>query len=205
MQESLRMNPWGARWGRERTIYLLLWTCAFIPFNLFHLIWAQELLQTLMITSALKNTPGSLQVSAAQAVGGIYDEHTLPAWGTLTTGPQKHALNLPQKQDYIFVFTLPGDALYPPWVLGPQGQGMFCTLEGGRCVNWWSIPSGCASLGGGWPARTGSVPWRVGNKGHIPVLLSTALNRVKCWPLWAGTLAQSISLIPLLHPHPSLS
>lgn len=34
MQESLRMNPWEARWGRKRTIYLLLWTCAFIPFNL---------------------------------------------------------------------------------------------------------------------------------------------------------------------------
>lgn len=33
MRGSLRMNPWEARWGRERTLYLLLWTHAFIPFN----------------------------------------------------------------------------------------------------------------------------------------------------------------------------
>lgn len=66
-----------------------------------------------MITSALKNTPGSLQVSAAQVLGGISDEHKLLTWGTLTTSPRKHALNLPVRQDYISIFALPGDALYP--------------------------------------------------------------------------------------------
>lgn len=67
-----------------------------------------------MITSALKNTPGSLQVSAVEALGGISDEHKLPARGTLTTSPQKHALNLPVRQDSISMFALSGDALYPP-------------------------------------------------------------------------------------------
>lgn len=80
---------------------------------------------------------------------------------------------------------------------------MFCTLEGrevSELVVLGSIPSGRASLGDGWPARTGSVPWREGNKGHVVVVSSLALlSQVKCW-LWA---VQCVSLLPLLHPHRS--
>lgn len=67
-----------------------------------------------------------------------------------------------------------------------------------------SIPSGCASLGDGWPAQTGSVPWREGNK--IPLCSQTQLSSVR-WTTGlslAGTPAQPVFLLLLRHPHPFL-
>lgn len=80
-----------------------------------------------MITSALKNIPGSFQVSAAQTLGGICDEHKLPAWGTLATDPpQKPTLNLPQRQDYASMSPFPKakeSGWYPILTPGPVESG----------------------------------------------------------------------------------
>lgn len=62
----------------------MLGTHGFIPFNL-----SPGIIANIDDHFCLRNTPGSLQVSAAQALGGISDEHKLGACGTLTTEPPK--------------------------------------------------------------------------------------------------------------------
>lgn len=154
-----------------------------------------------MIASALTNTPGSLQVSAAQALEGISDECKLPAWDS--TGPQKRALNLPLRQDCLATFAFQTMLCTH---LRSCTRSMFCTLEGERCSNRWCQGQCLLAV----------LPWEVGGQLRLVLCLGEREIRYPCAPKHscpqsdgllaslAGTPAQRTFLLPLLRPHPSL-
>lgn len=160
-------------------------------------------MQTLMIVSALKNTPGSLQVSAAQALEGISEECKLPAWDTLTTGPQKQTLNLPRRQDCLSTFA---SQTMLCTHLRSCTHGMFCTLEGERCLNRWCQGQYLLAV----------LPWEMGGQLRLVLCLGEREIKYPCTPKHscpqsdgplaslAGTPAQPVFLLLLRHPHPFL-